>query len=78
MNQNLLNEVLDSLNRKRKKHRIANIDFREANNVIRMDIDGKRFRIASLGWGHYLVEEIKGGILSSNENAHKISKELEA
>jgi len=78
-NQRLLNEVLEKLNRKRKKHRITNIDIMRDIDVLpvcRMDIDGKRFRIAKNG--SYRVEEVEGGCLVSNEAARKISKELEA
>ena len=77
--QDILNFVLAKLNRRRKKHRITNIDISQYDNsadAIRMDIDGKRFRIASLGWDNYMVEEVKGGILSSNDAALKIAKEL--
>jgi hypothetical protein len=74
-NTDVLNYVIKTLP---VAPRISKIDLTDCF-AIRLNIGRKRFRIAKVQYRNgFLVEEVKGGILSCNEAARKICDKLEA
>ena len=79
--QDLLNDVLNKLIRKREKRRISGIDITSDTSAIRMNIGRKRYRIAHLTYREpysYMVERVGKGVLISDKDSWKIENKLNA